>query len=130
MKLFLDDVRDPQDCAGYMYKRIGALNPIYVQGGWHIVRNYEQFKEAIECFYKRITHISFDHDLADEHIMLGHAKYVDWDEYHRQDNREKTGLDCARLVKQFYQENELPLPIMFVHSMNPVGTENIINVFK
>ena len=31
MKLFLDDVRIPSDCINYMYKRIGALNPIYLE---------------------------------------------------------------------------------------------------
>jgi hypothetical protein len=35
-----------------------------------------------------------------------------------------------KYMKWFYDENRIPYPIMFVHSMNPVGTEKIINLFK
>lgn len=43
---------------------------------------------------------------------------------------EKTGYHCAKWMKDSYEENKIELPVMFVHSMNPVGTDNIINVFK
>jgi len=115
MKIFLDDIRCPSECASYMHKRIGKLNPIYLEGNWYVVRNYEQFQQAVIDHSNIITHVSFDHDLADEH-------------YHS--SMEKTGYDCAKWLKEYYDFREKSLPTMFVHSMNPVGTENIINLFK
>lgn len=139
-KIFLDDYRLPKDCVSYMYKRIGDLNPIYLEE-WIVVKNYNEFIEAVAKNYERITHISFDHDLADEHIRdvngLGGREYKDISkeelaEYEkiRSGFVEKTGYDCAKWLKEFYEERKLKLPIMFVHSMNPVGTQNIINLFK
>lgn len=129
MKVFLDDVRSPQDCVGYMHLRIGAENPIYLSGGWLIVRNYDEFVEVIEKYHKDITHISYDHDLAPEHytdeMMINTEEYVKSIE-----GTEKTGCDCAKWMKNFYDTNGIPYPRMYVHSMNPVGTENIINIFK
>ena len=129
MKVFLDDVRIPKDCVNYMYKRIGPLNPIYLEE-WTIVKNYNDFIEVITNNYNDITHISYDHDLADEHytqdMYSGEEKY----NKHYNSFKEATGPDCAKLVKTFYNNNNLELPIMFVHSMNPVGTQNIIKLFK
>lgn len=129
MKVFLDDVRIPKDCINYMYRRIGALNSIYLEE-WVVVKNYNDFIEIIINNYNDITHISYDHDLADEHytkdMYSGEEKY----NKHYDSFKEKTGLDCAKFVKTFYNNNNLELPIMFVHSMNPVGTQNIINLFE
>ena len=122
MKLFLDDVRNPSECVGWMYKRIGALNPIYLEE-WEVAKNYEQFISVINDHARKITHISFDHDLADVHYdpRTWTESFV---------YQEKTGFDCAKYMKWFYDENRIPYPIMFVHSMNPIGTERIINRFK
>ncbi len=132
MKIFLDDYRIPLDCIPYMYQRIGNLNPIY-QETWKVVRNYNEFVDVITSNYKDITHISFDHDLADFHYRFDKDDY----EFMSEDEMEKTfgsiekdGLDCAKWVKEFYNQKNIELPIMFVHSMNPVGTKNIINLFK
>lgn len=129
MKLFLDDIRDPIQCSTYMHTRIGALNPIYAQE-WTIVRNYDQFVKAINDHYNQISHISYDHDLAEAHyhesMYHGNTVYTKYLET----ISEKTGYDCAKYMKEFYDERQLEYPIMFVHSMNPVGTENIINLFN
>lgn len=129
MKLFLDDYRQPRDCFPYMYKRIGKLNPIYTEE-WVVVKNYDEFVKAINQYQGTITHISFDHDLADEH-------YDDKMNLHPDDYNliydtfiEKTGLECAKYFKEVYDKNNLTYPILFVHSMNPIGTQNIINLFK
>lgn len=127
MKLFLDDIRNPSDCVKYMHQRIGALNPIYLEGDWYIVRNYDQFVKAVTKYWKDITHISFDHDLADVHYHESMTNEQAYNEYLK-DIKEKTGTDCAKFAEQFYRGRTLPT--MFVHSMNPVGTQNIINVWK
>ena len=46
------------------------------------------------------------------------------------DFKEKTGYDCAKWLKAFYEEKEKMLPAIIVHSMNPVGTQNIVKVFR
>jgi hypothetical protein len=119
MKLFLDDIRNP----------VGKLNPIYNEE-WIIAKNYNEFKELINNHSKEITHISFDHDLADEHYDM--SMYDDKGLYNEKYDtfQEKTGYDCAKYMKWFYDKFHMKYPIMFVHSMNPTGTENIINLFK
>jgi hypothetical protein len=128
MKLFLDDIRSPSDCARYMHNRIGKLNPIYLEGNWYIVRNYDEFCKAIEKYHQDITHISFDHDLADGHY--NEAMYESEEQYYKniEETKEKTGLDCAKFFKEFYKDKQV-WPTMFVHSMNPIGTQAIINLF-
>lgn len=121
MKIFLDDIREPIDCVHYMHRRIGKLNPIYLQE-WTVVRNYDQFVEVVSNNIDFITHISFDHDLAQEHY--------DPNTWESPMYNEKTGYDCAKWLKSFYEQMKTDLPTMFVHSMNPVGTKNIINLFK
>lgn len=128
MKLFLDDVRMPQHCTGYMRTRIGDLVVLYHQQ-WDVVRDYEQFVSSINDNHNKITHISFDHDLADEHYST--KMYKSSEEYYESiEGSERTGYDCAKYMKWFYDENKISYPTMFVHSMNPVGTEAIINLFK
>lgn len=130
MKIFLDDYRIPLDAAKYMHKRIGKLNPIYLEE-WAIVENYAQFEMVVNSCIKNnieITHVSFDHDLAEEHYAPKEFYDTDW--HSKQTFKEKTGLECAKFLKDKYAEISKELPIMFVHSMNPVGTQNIINLFK
>lgn len=133
MKIFLDDVRDPIDCAKYMHKRIGKDNFIYLEKDWVIVKNYYEFMTTINQAMQdnvKITHISFDHDLADEHYDP--SMMVSDEDYNAlyETFEERTGYDCAKWLKEWYKEYNLELPIMYVHSMNPIGTQNIINVFK
>src|SRR5690348_4045170 len=117
MKIFLDDVRDPSNCLGYMHRRIGKDNLLY-QEGWLTVRNYDDFVSAITKHINEVTHVSFDHYLA-----YGH--YTEEVDYNLQ---EKTGYHAAKWMRDYYLQHNKELPTMFVHSMNIVGMENIINV--
>lgn len=126
--LFLDDYRNPQDCLSYMHKRIGADNAVY-HGDWVVVKNYKEFTDYIK--HNGVPRVvSFDHDLGDEHYLLGCAEFCDWEEYYRADNRQETGYDCAKWLVDYCKNNNLDLPICIVHSMNPVGTENIKRVLN
>ena len=122
VKIFLDDVRIPSECIHYMHKRIGKENPIYLEN-WIIVRNYDEFITSIKNNKGNISYISFDHDLADIHYDP--KTWKESFEY-----QEKTGYDCAKWFKEFYEKNNLDFPRLYVHSMNPVGTERIVNLFK
>ena len=120
--LYLDDQRTPTaTISGYEE--------------WKVVRNYNEFVEYITK--NGIPDlISFDHDLADEHIN-DYAVQVGRDGYqfpNYAEYKEKTGLDCARwLIEEYCQPNNLLLKTCSVHSHNPVGAINIqsyINGFK
>lgn len=123
--LFLDDFRNPKDCVSY------TNNKIYVNTDWIIVRCYNEFVDYIEKNGLPQI-ISFDHDLADEHYTP--SEY--WHDYNEskkwqdsQEYKEKTGYDCAKWLINFCIENKLnDFPQFYVHSMNPVGADNITNI--
>jgi len=120
-RLFLDDVRNPIDCV--LYRK----NKIYLEN-WDIVRNYDEFvKYILDNGVPDV--ISFDHDLADEHYS---TTMNDSDRYNELTNhfKEKTGNDCAKWISEYCVKNGLPLPEYHIHSMNPVGRENILSTLK
>lgn len=103
--LFLDDIRFPADVK-YNY---GPYRDVV------ICRNMD---DAVWCVeqYGLPTMISFDHDLADDHYLIGSSK------------NEKTGYAFAKWFCDYVMDNSLDLSEDFcyhVHSMNPVGAENI-----
>lgn len=115
--LFLDDYRLPN-----------VLNDNRV---WILVRNYKEFVKMIED-RGLPKMISFDHDLADEHypaleknVGINNSKELPYDTY-----QEKTGYHCAKWLIGYCLDQELPLPEYNVHSMNPVGKENIIALLE
>lgn len=129
-KLFLDDYRIPLDCVSYMYKRIGAKNPIYLEKDWIVVKDYYQFINYItENGLPSL--VSFDHDLADAHY---NEKYqdgiIDYDSEDFNKNYFKTGYHCAQWLINYCQENKLEFPEWFIHSMNPAGTTNIHSLIE
>ncbi len=119
--LYLDDIRTPKEViTGYE--------------SWVVVRSYNEFVDYITD--NGIPDlISFDHDLADEHI----ADYFDqvhkmgWAAPSYDNYKEMTGLDCAKWLVEYVTDNNLKLPNCGVHSHNPVGADNIrsyINNYK
>jgi len=126
-KLFLDDIRIPFDCSKYMQPT--DLKYIYEDEEWDIVRTYNDFVGYIEHFGLPDL-ISFDNDLADEHYDSD--MYSLSDSYNQKYSKfkEKTGYDCAKWLCDYCVVNSLPLPKYYVHSMNPIGCENITSVLK
>lgn len=123
-RLFLDDIRNPIDCTTYM-------NPstIYLED-WDVVRTYDEFVNYVTKNGVP-DEISFDHDLADEHYDP--SMYKSKEEYGEkyESFREKTGYDCARWLSQYCIDNVIPMPkTCYVHSMNPVGRDNIWGVLN
>jgi len=99
-KLYVDDIRIPLDPK------------------WTIVRNYNEFvniitKEGLEKF----EIISLDHDLGDvlKNSILKFSEY-----------NEKTGMDCAKFLVNKSLDSGVELPLIYTHSDNNVGSDNII----
>lgn len=106
--LFLDDIRFPKDVK---WIDIPSQN-------WQIVRSYDEFinfieKNGIPYF------ISFDHDLSSEHYSNSET-----------DELEKTGFHAAKWLIEYCIENNLEIPEYAVHSMNPIGKQNIISIME
>jgi len=123
--LFLDDVREPWEAGNYMLPV--DVRKFYRLNKWKIVRNYQEFVDII--IEKGIPElVSFDHDLADEH----YAPQEIWDnpiavQARMEDFKEKTGYDAAKWLVDHCIEKKVNLPKFLIHSMNPVGAENIKN---
>ena len=117
--VYLDDVRTPTiTLEGYT--------------PFAVVRNYDQFVRHIEA-NGMPDFISFDHDLADEHMndywenQYKGNPVVEYDKF-----TEKTGLDCIKwlcnyILDEHEKGNSIPMPTVRVHSHNPVGGANIHN---
>ena len=84
-----------------------------------LVKNYDEF---VKCISKlgMPKFISFDHDLAIEHYPTRDDNSVNYDKY-----TEKTGYDCAKYAIAYCKKFNINFPSYYVHSMNPVGKDNI-----
>lgn len=105
-KLYLDDLRYP--------------DPDNMD--WRIARSYHDAVWMVTN-YGMPYHISFDHDLADVHYVIGETIGT------AHGPEEFTGYDFAKWFCNWVMDNNVDLePIGFtyhVHSANPVGAENI-----
>lgn len=115
--IFLDDIRYP----------VTTLHVNLPLVEWTIVRSYDEFVRTIKQrgLPKLIT---FDHDLASIHyptsedeMSLNHRIQYD-------SMKEKTGYHCALWLIDYCMDNGYWLPEFMVHSMNPAGKRNIIQV--
>jgi hypothetical protein len=109
LRLYLDDVRTPTDTE------------------WVVVRNYNEFVTQINSNgLENFELISLDHDLGDTAMIeyytnVKHNYNLDYTNI-----QEKTGMDCCRfLVTESIQKN-IPLPLIYVHSANPIGSANMM----
>lgn len=122
--LYLDDVRNPADSfAGGPYLFPG--NRIYVDKQWTVVRNYNDFVAKIYSEGLPDT-VSFDHDLADEHMQHYFTKVVTLGaDPSKESFKEKTGYDAALFLLNYVEQNNLLLPEYHIHSFNPAGAKAI-----
>lgn len=107
--IYLDDVRTPHD------------------SNWIVVRNYDEFVAMIRRLkLENIAVISLDHDLDDSANKEYYANTKD-NYYINYDNiMSKTGYDAAKWLVQQSIEKGIPLPQIYTHSANPVGSANIM----
>ena len=118
-KLFLDDVRVPEDVATYIYPT--SLRPLYDQNEWAVVRSYREFVDHIQM-HGLPGIISFDHDLG-----FVSENYVPRP---NEPKDEQSGYDCAKWLVTYCINHKLELPDFLVHSMNPIGAKNIVSYLE
>lgn len=121
--LFLDDERAPRDVKWV------ELPP----ANWVIVRSYDAFVKTIE--EKGVPEfVTFDHDLGPkayaEYTWAHSNKNVNRGKFNYETLGEKTGFDCAKWFVQYCLDNNKKIPDYQVHSMNPIGKENIISLIE
>jgi hypothetical protein len=109
MYLYLDDVRIP------------------TEGKWEVVRNYDEFTAHIKMNgLENYEVISLDHDLGESAMQEYYSNVKPNYTLDYKNIEEKTGMDCARFLVAESMIKNIPLPQIYVHSANPIGTHNIL----
>ena len=109
VRVYLDDVRTP------------------IENDWVVCRDYDEFVNKVsEIGLENIYMISLDHDLGEtairEYFKNVKTNYVlDYDNIH-----EKTGYDCTKWLVSESMDKNIHLPLIMVHSANPIGSSNIM----
>ena len=111
--IFLDDVRHPNNVTWV---------DLPENQHYSVVRNYNEFVDLI-TLRGLPKFVTYDHDLADSHYGDGlHGDDINYNKYN-----EKTGYDCAKWLVNECMKKGVKHPPYQVHSMNPVGKQNIIS---
>ena len=109
MRLYLDDVRTPKDT------------------GWEVVKSYDEFVKHIQLNgLDAYEVISLDHDLGDTAMDEYFNNVRDNYKIDYSNITEKTGLDCAKWLVNESMTSKIPLPQIYTHSANPIGSANIM----
>jgi len=109
IQLYLDDIRTPNN------------------DDWYVVRSYDELVSHIRLNgLDKYEVISLDHDLGDtaqeEYYNNVSPNYqLDYNNI-----LEKTGLDCAKWLVAESMNSKKPLPQIYTHSANPIGSANIM----
>lgn len=120
MNIFLDDTRSPRN--------VTWVDLPLVE--WTIVRNYDDFVRIISSLGPP-KRVSLDHDLHPAHYPFApenqeaYKNGIPYDKY-----KEKTGYHCAKWLVAYCIDRGFPFPEYYVHSMNPIGRENIIKYIE
>jgi len=119
--LFLDDERKPE------YVTWIKLPDVQ----WTVVKNYIEFVNVI-MKDGLPENISFDHDLAHEHYRASmYNKDRHYNNYYTDGTfKEKTGYDAAKFLANYCLDHDLSLPKYFIHTLNPIGKDNILGILK
>jgi hypothetical protein len=118
--LFLDDVRKYSQMV--YPDEIGNLCLEVVH-----CKTYNEFVSTIDT-RGLPTVVSFDHDLSLEHYLsvgISAEKDIPYETY-----KLKTGYHAAQYLIEYCKHNKIKLPICIVHSANPRGKKNIINLLR
>ena len=109
MRLYLDDIRTP------------------INDEWIVVRNYEEFISEIKKWgLERFEVISLDHDLGDTAMVEYYNNVKPNYDLDYNNILEKTGYDAAKFLVAESMNKKIPLPQIYIHSANPIGSANMM----
>jgi len=109
LRLYLDDVRTP------------------INGDWAVVRNYDEFLAKVRLNgLENFEVISLDHDLGEGAMTEYYTNVKNNYELNYNNIIEKTGYDVAKWLVAESMNKNIPLPQIYVHSANPIGSANIM----
>lgn len=109
LRLYLDDVRIPED------------------DEWIVVKNYDEFVHQINLKgLESFEVISLDHDLGEGAMTEYYTNVKNNFTLDYNNIEEKTGLDCCKFLVSYSLKNNIPLPQIYVHSANPIGSANMM----
>jgi len=108
--LYLDDVRKPTD------------------DSWQVVTNYNQFVSHVRLNgLENYEVISLDHDLGDEAMNeFNNNTLPNYKLNYDNILNEKTGYDCVKWLVAESMTKNIPLPQIYIHSANPIGSANMM----
>jgi hypothetical protein len=109
VKIYLDDVRTPVDTS------------------WEVVRNYDEFvSKVLHYGLTNVELISLDHDLGDTAMVEYYTNVKHNYKLEYENIREKTGYDCCKWLVNYSLDENVPLPLIYIHSANPIGSSNMM----
>jgi hypothetical protein len=109
LRLYLDDIRTPVD------------------DDWIVVRNYDEFVAQIKLQgLGNFEVISLDHDLGEGAMVEYYTNVKNNYMLDYNNIEERTGMDCCRYLVSESMNEKIPLPQIYVHSANPIGSANMM----
>lgn len=109
LRLYLDDIRTPVD------------------DDWIVVRNYDEFVAQIKLRgLGNFEVISLDHDLGEGAMVEYYTNVKNNYMLDYNNIEERTGMDCCRYLVSHSMNEKIPLPQIYVHSANPIGSANMM----
>jgi len=109
LRLYLDDVRTP------------------VAEDWIVVKNYNEFVAQIKLHgLGNFEVISLDHDLGDSAMIEYYTNVKNNYNLDYENILEKTGYDAAKFLVAESMNEKIPLPQIYIHSANPIGSANMM----
>ena len=109
LRLYLDDIRTPVD------------------DDWIVVRNYDEFVAQLKL--NRLGNfevISLDHDLGEGAMVEYYTNVKNNYMLDYNNIEERTGMDCCRYLVSESMNEKIPLPQVYIHSANPIGSANMM----
>jgi hypothetical protein len=108
-RLYLDDVRTP------------------IAKDWVIARNYDEFVASIKLNgLGNFEVISLDHDLGEDAMIEYYTNVKNNYMLDYKNIQERTGMDCCRFLVAESMNQNIPLPQIYIHSANPIGSANMM----
>ena len=109
LRLYIDDIRTPVD------------------DDWILVRNYDEFVAQIKLNgLGNFEVISLDHDLGEGAMVEYYTNVKNNYMLDYNNIEERTGMDCCRYLVSESMNEKIPLPQIYVHSANPIGSANMM----